>query len=290
MHPNASIASHKDLIYDIGMHKGEDTEYYLKKGFRVIGFEADPELLKYCKSKFADAIDRKKLFIVEGAIIEPRFLKAGRQPVKFYKNINVSEWGTVSDDWARRNEMLGTKSEIIEVQAVDFESCLKQYGLPYYMKIDIEGSDLICLKVLLDFDQKPNYISIESETVNFDRLQEEINLLERLGYTGFKAVQQANISLQIPPNPPGEGMYVSYQFPSCSSGLFGRDIPGPWKSKGQILREYKRIFVLYRLFGVRSFLNRFMIGRRFIRGLSKILGRSIPGWYDTHARHSSVPA
>ena len=32
----------KDLIYDIGMHNGENTEYYLKRGFRVIAVEANP--------------------------------------------------------------------------------------------------------------------------------------------------------------------------------------------------------------------------------------------------------
>ncbi len=26
-----------DLIYDVGMHTGEDTEFYLRKGFRVVG-------------------------------------------------------------------------------------------------------------------------------------------------------------------------------------------------------------------------------------------------------------
>ena len=36
---------HKDLIYDVGMHKGEDTEFYLRKGFRVIAIEADPDLV-----------------------------------------------------------------------------------------------------------------------------------------------------------------------------------------------------------------------------------------------------
>ncbi len=30
---------HDDLLYDVGMHKGEDTDYYLKKGFKVIGIE-----------------------------------------------------------------------------------------------------------------------------------------------------------------------------------------------------------------------------------------------------------
>jgi 16S rRNA A1518/A1519 N6-dimethyltransferase RsmA/KsgA/DIM1 with predicted DNA glycosylase/AP lyase activity len=34
---------HKDLIYDVGMHHGEDTEFYLRKGFRVVAFEADPD-------------------------------------------------------------------------------------------------------------------------------------------------------------------------------------------------------------------------------------------------------
>ena len=30
---------HDDLIYDVGMHKGEDTEFYLSKGFRVIALK-----------------------------------------------------------------------------------------------------------------------------------------------------------------------------------------------------------------------------------------------------------
>ena len=29
-----------DLIFDIGMHIGQDTEVYLKKGFRVVAVEA----------------------------------------------------------------------------------------------------------------------------------------------------------------------------------------------------------------------------------------------------------
>ena len=37
---------HKDLIFDIGMHKGEDAEFYLRKGFRVVAFEADADLVQ----------------------------------------------------------------------------------------------------------------------------------------------------------------------------------------------------------------------------------------------------
>ena len=38
------MAKHADLIYDVGFHHGEDTAYYLKKGFRVVAFEAHPRL------------------------------------------------------------------------------------------------------------------------------------------------------------------------------------------------------------------------------------------------------
>ena len=44
------------LIFDVGMHKGEDTEYYLKKGFNVVSFEADPDLANYGRERFKAAI------------------------------------------------------------------------------------------------------------------------------------------------------------------------------------------------------------------------------------------
>jgi hypothetical protein len=33
---------HPDLIYDLGMHRGGDTQFYLEKGFRVVAVEANP--------------------------------------------------------------------------------------------------------------------------------------------------------------------------------------------------------------------------------------------------------
>jgi hypothetical protein len=38
------MTKHADLVYDVGFHQGEDTAFYLKKGFRVVAFEAHPRL------------------------------------------------------------------------------------------------------------------------------------------------------------------------------------------------------------------------------------------------------
>lgn len=285
-----STAVHKDLIYDIGMHKGEDTDYYLKKGFRVIGFEADPDLIPYCKRRFGEAIAGGRLVIVEGAIVEPQCGDAAGQTVQFYKNLEKSIWGTTNDTWAQRNAKLGTHHQIVEVKAIDLTECLKQYGIPYYMKIDIEGSDTICLRSLLGFELKPSYISIESDKTSAEALREELNLLERLGYDRFKAVQQQNVDRQVEPASSGDGVYVGQAFQYGSSGLFGKDLPGRWKDKEQILREYKITFVLYRLFGDHGLVKKLIVARLLRRAMEIALGRPIPGWYDTHARHSSVVA
>ena len=55
------------LIYDVGLHKGEDTDYYLKKGFQVVAIEANPELISECKERFKSRVARGDLRIIEGA-------------------------------------------------------------------------------------------------------------------------------------------------------------------------------------------------------------------------------
>lgn len=272
-----------DLIFDVGMHKGEDTAYYLKKGFSVIGFEADPELANHCRHLFTSEITANKLIIVEGAILTPD--EHGDLPlhVDFFKNFNNSVWGTVVPAWAERNNQLGTSSKKISVPVINFVECLIQFGVPHYMKIDIEGMDSVCLKALDKFQQKPNYISVEAEKVNFNRLKADLQLFQELGYTRFKPVQQSGISFQSEPTPALEGNFSNHKFLEGSSGMFGKDLSGNWWTQNQTLRFYKTIHMLNKLFGDNAPLTQYSIGRFLIKVICKITGKPLPGWYDTHA-------
>ena len=262
------------------MHKGEDTDFYLNKGFNVIGFEADPELIVFCKNRFKNEIEKKKLIIIEGAIVE----RISNKKVKFYKNNINSVWGTIVPEWSERNKMDKANSEIIYVNEVDFSECLRRYGIPYYLKIDIEGMDLHCCRVLLNFGEKPNYISIESEKKNFNSLIDEILLFKKLGYDKFKIIQQDGISKQKENPNTTEGKYANYKFEEGSSGLFGNDLPGKWLSEEQAKNRYKHIFFYYRLFGDYSILRKFMFTRLFLKLFRKFTGIPCPGWHDTHAK------
>jgi FkbM family methyltransferase len=127
----------RDLIYDVGMHSGEDTEFYLKKGFRVIAFEANSDLAASARSKFHDYIAKDKLVIVHGAIVDSSY---SGDTVEFYMNNKNSLWGTVSPYFAKRNSALGADSTLIRVPRINFFNCLAKLGVPYYLKIDIEGN------------------------------------------------------------------------------------------------------------------------------------------------------
>ena len=62
-----------DLIYDVGAHQGEDTDFYLRKGFRVVAVEADPVLAARLRENFATAIDCGQLVVVEAAVADALF-------------------------------------------------------------------------------------------------------------------------------------------------------------------------------------------------------------------------
>lgn len=279
-----SINVNKNLIYDVGMHQGQDTDFYLKKGFTVVSFEANPQNVEICRKRFADQIAAKRLTIVEGAIVENA---APEQTARFYLNKDHSFWGSTSEDWAYRNEVMGTTNEMIEVAAVNFARAIERHGMPFYLKADIVGSETICLRALLEFETKPEYISIRSEKVIFERLLEEFRLFERLGYDRFKAIQQ-DVSNQTTTFSGADGQTVRHLFEEGGSGFFAEETVGRWKTKEQVLRDYRRIFTLYWLFGDYSYLIQTEKGKKFIHNLERVVRRPLPGWYDTHAKHSSV--
>src|ERR1700682_4847835 len=58
----------RNLIYDVGMHEGEDTRFYIERGFKVVGIEANPQLVARIRETFARQIAEGKLQIVDKAI------------------------------------------------------------------------------------------------------------------------------------------------------------------------------------------------------------------------------
>lgn len=267
-----------DLVYDVGAHKGEDSAYYLAKGYRVVAFEANAELVRGCEERFASEIADGRLTLVEGAISD-----AEAPFVRFYRH-PLSTWGTTSDEMVERNLMVAA-SEAVDVPAVRFAGKLRETGMPSFMKIDIEGSDMLCLQALLEFDRRPQSVSIESHKTDFAHVEAELELLARLGYDRFAVVQQGDVAGRTVRTSRLDGSPLTFRFEEDSSGPFGADV-GPWLERTAALRRYKRVFLAYRLIGARSRLRATRVGRRLHGIALRRLKRPLPGWYDTHAARS----
>jgi FkbM family methyltransferase len=270
--------SQLELIFDVGLHKGEDTAAYLAQGYRVVAFEADPALAAACRARFASDLASGRLVIVEGAIAP------GDGPtVSFYRNPDHSYWGTIHPAWAERNARFGAASEVITLPRVDFVTFLRNHGVPRYLKIDIEGADRFVLESLAATEMRPDFVSIESEKEHFNDLEAELKLLDQLGYRSFLIVQQDGICGVPKRLTTVDGQTISHVFEPGGSGPWGRDLDGTWLSLEAALATYRKIFRRYRAFGDEGWVTR-LVGRPGIGWLNWRLGVVLAGWHDVHAR------
>ncbi|MBU6325120.1 MAG: FkbM family methyltransferase, partial [Bacteroidetes bacterium] len=182
------------LVYDIGYHEGQDTAYYLKKGYKVVAVDADRSLIAKGKEQHAAAIASGQLTLVEKAIYEQ-----DDQEVAFFISDN-SEWNSLNSDFAGRNE-LGTRTE--KVTTIRLDSLIQTYGKPYFLKIDIEGYDVHALRTLSP-ELAPEFISVEALSLTATHTPDEqetlatLNELRRLGYRRFRLVDQTEFAAMEP--------------------------------------------------------------------------------------------
>jgi FkbM family methyltransferase len=185
-----------DLVYDVGMHVGNDTANYLRDGYRVIGIEANPILVDHCRRRFANELASGLLRILPIGIADVNGV------LPFYVNPRNDEWSNFNRDVAFRDG----EGLVVEIPALRFEEILDYYKPPYYLKCDIETSDIHVLRGLesLKKEDLPQYVSVEAHTLDY------MVILRTLGYEKYKVVDQK-----------------AHGVLACS-GPFGEKAPGQW--------------------------------------------------------------
>lgn len=252
------------LIYDVGMHDGSDTAYYLSLELRVVAVEANPALVREAKERFAREIRQGVLTVINAAVGPTR----GR--VELFVNESNTEHSSTLAAAGQR----GGRYSTVEVERIPICDLLNEFGVPMYLKSDIEGDDRWCLDGLRGLADLPTYVSIEAHTEDY------LHTLFELGYRRFKLIDQSHLGTAIGwsnANPfTHTAKYAEHnwrrvrrkilrrreRFPFGSSGPFGENTPGDWEEINNVAREWRDINA----------------GHRW-------RGRHNPwGWYDFHAR------
>jgi FkbM family methyltransferase len=205
------------LIADIGAGDGDDTQFYLRKGFDVVTLEADPVMHARLQERFAVEIAAGSVVLLNQVATD-----VGGQQVQFWRNELYQGLSTFDYATAMYQEHLVPCA----AHTANWQDIVALRGVPYYCKVDIEGGEARFLRSILGSDAYPTYISAECHTF------EPIEVLFELGYRRFKLVNQAMIETLVHsiPNPPLEGNYVPDPAWRHGSGPFGRELPDRWMS------------------------------------------------------------
>lgn len=163
-----------DLIYDVGMHNGDDSAYYLSRGYRVVAIEANPELAATAKRRFENELSSGKLVIINAGI----FQQTGKRT--FWVNRTHSVASSFDEEMASK---WGGEVSPISVDCIRFEDILREHGVPFYLKIDIEGADSECLSALQTKDL-PQFVSAEAHSIM------PLCQMFVLGFRQFKCMNQ----------------------------------------------------------------------------------------------------
>jgi FkbM family methyltransferase len=117
------MTSRPNLIYDVGVCNGDDSAYYLHKGYRVVGIEASPLLLEPLRKRFEGAIGDGRYQLLPVGIAET----AGEAP--FWVCDDRPEWSSFDRSIASRK---GFRHHCVQVETRPFEWMLETYGTPFY--------------------------------------------------------------------------------------------------------------------------------------------------------------
>jgi len=257
------------LVFDVGFNIGQDTAFYLSQGHRVVAVEADPVLAAAGHERFQREIASGQLEIVNVGIAECEGF------ADFWICEGKPEFNSFFKEIAARD---GRSHHKISVPTTRFANILERFGTPYFLKVDIEGHDMLCLEAL-DSRYLPQYLSVESECArdgSTPSVEDGLRMLwclRDLGYAKFKLIDQLTFaSLSVPRsiNHILHGfcdhyllesylrhMVGSYrlsqllmpklrlerafkrEFPLGCSGVWGEDTPGRWLSWQQAERAYR---------------------------------------------------
>jgi len=138
----------RDLIFDVGANYGSKTDVFLRLGAKVVAVEPDESNQEILRRKFLHYRLSKKPVVVVGKALSDR-----NAVETFWIDAPGSAMNTLSTKWVdslrggaeRFGEKLGFGQKR-EVQTTTLEDLFATHGVPFFVKIDVEGFELNVLR------------------------------------------------------------------------------------------------------------------------------------------------
>lgn len=225
-----SVSSDLPIVFDVGMNVGGNIPYYLEKGYRVVGIDANPQLVDDVKQKFAEEVADGRLVAVNVGV------GAEDGVLPFYINKRQSGLSSFAPPTDAGEEWTS-----LDVPVRPLSSLIAEFGAPEFIKVDVEGFDAVVLRDLLSHNICPPSLSVEVQSI------ESVATLIALGYTEFQLINAAKIGHSGVADKVThvDGSVSYYEFADDAAGPFGEDLTGQWVSAMEAVIQWygKRVFL-----------------------------------------------
>jgi FkbM family methyltransferase len=133
-----------DLVFDVGAHAGNRTRAFAALGCRVIALEPQPDFARILRFLFGGST-RVEVLEIAASEIDGRIALAvsDRFPTVTtldtpWREVRSREPGFAAVEWNRQ----------IEIESARLDTLIERFGLPAFVKMDVEGSELRVLQGL----------------------------------------------------------------------------------------------------------------------------------------------
>jgi FkbM family methyltransferase len=166
----------KRLIFDIGANKGEMANFFLNHTEKVICFEPNPTLIDLLKRRFSTS---------DKIVIDSRGL-SDKIEEKTFNISNADTISTFSEDWISNSRFANQYrwDTEVKVQTTTIDQAIEEYGIPDFVKIDVEGYELEVISGLTKLHKETTF-SFEWAEEQYDRMKRIAEYLINLGYSKF---------------------------------------------------------------------------------------------------------
>jgi FkbM family methyltransferase len=174
------------LVFDVGANLGQKTHVFLALGARVVSIEPERDCYEYLRTHFAS----DRLTVVRAAVAD----RPGT--VRLMVDPQTPEISTIDGDWLVSGPDAGKAGQLEEqtVEAVTLSQLIERFGIPDYIKIDVEGFETPVLRGLLT---PVPFVSFEFHTIQMRNIEERCTILSALGRYTFNYTLSDSYALAL---------------------------------------------------------------------------------------------